>query len=263
MGLHDFFATHPVFRTDELAAYQGDRSRWTRKNLLAHHRKQGRILLVQRGLYAVVPPGHDPETYAVDPYLVATKITDDSVLAYHTALEAHGKAHSPFQEFYFLSRTPPHPRTFRSHRFRGVLFPKALRAAGHEDSQTKVVDRAGVAVKVTSFERTLVDLHDRPDLGGGWEEIWRSLEAVEFFDLDAVVEYVTLLRNRTTAAKVGYYLHQHAEALMVEDRHLDPLRKLRPKQPHYMERAKSGRLVRDWNLIVPRPLAERTWEETA
>lgn len=35
-----------------------------------------------------------PESYAVDPYLVAGKMTADSTLAYHTALEFHGKAHS-------------------------------------------------------------------------------------------------------------------------------------------------------------------------
>ncbi len=263
MSLHDFFATHPVFRTDELAAYQGKRSRWTRKNLLAHHRKQGRILPVQKGLYAVVPRGQDPATYTVDPYLIAAKMTDDSVLAYHSALELRGRSHSAFQEFYFLSRRPPRPRVFRSYRFRGILFPKALRAAGKDKTQTKVVDRAGVAITVTTFERTLVDLHDRPELGGGWEEIWRSLETVEYFDLGAVVDYATLLGNRTTAAKVGYYLQQHAETLMVEEQHLGPLRKLRPRQPHYMERAKSGKLVSDWNLIVPRSLAERSWEEPA
>src|SRR5690606_14267053 len=123
------------------------------------------------------------------------------------------------------------------------------------------VERSGLEIRVTSLERTLVDLLDRPDLGGGWEEIWRSLESVEYFDLDLVVDYVKLLANRTTAAKVGYYLQQHAEALMVEDRHLNPLRQLRPKQPHYLERGKSGRLVRDWSLVVPESLAKKSWEE--
>ncbi len=77
------------------------------------------------------------------------------------------------------------------------------------------------------------------------------------------MEYVELLGKRTTAAKVGYYLQQHAESLMVEDCHLAPLRKLRPKQPHYLQRGKSGKLVSDWNLMVPKPLAERSWEEIA
>ena len=266
MSLHKFFATHPVFTTDELVDYQrrnGSHSRWTRKALLAHHRKQGHLALIHRGLYAVVPPGSKPETYEVDPYLLAAKMTDDAVLAYHTALELHGKAHSVFESFFFLSRTPPRAKTFRSQGFRGVLFPKSLRAKGKEEQQVTVVDRSGVDIKVTNLERTLVDILERPDLGGGWEEIWRSLESVEYFDLDLVVEYVRLLDNSTTAAKVGYYLEQHAESLMVEERHLNPLRKLRSKQPHYLQRGKSGKLVNNWNLVVPTSLVERAWEEIA
>ena len=263
MSLHDFFATHTVFTTGELVAYQGDRSRWTRKSLLAHHRKQGRILLVRRGLYAVVPPGNDPESFPVDPYLVAAKSADDSVLAYHTALEVLGKAHSVFERFFFQSGKSLRPSTFRAHRFECTVFPKALREKHQEYFATTTVERSGVDVRVTSLERTLVDLHDRPDLGGGWEEIWRSLESVEYFDLDLVIKYVNLLGKKTTAAKVGYYLQQHAEGLMVEDRHLEPLRKLRPKQPHYLQRGESGKLIGDWNLVVPRSLAERSWEEIA
>ena len=53
-----------------------------------------------------------------------------------------------------------------------------------------------------------------------------------------------------------------AEALMVEDRHLNPLRHLRPAQPHYLERGKPGKLVGDWNLVVPPFLYGKTWEET-
>ena len=261
MRLREFFATHPVFRTDELAACQGGRSRWTRNNLLAYHLRQGHLLRIQRGLYAVVPPGQDPETCAVDPYLVAAKATTDSVLAYHTAMELHGRAHSVFHEFYFLSHVPPRPRTFRSLRFRGVLFPKALREKRAEEAFTESVDRRGVAVKVTSLERTLVDLYDRPDLGGGWEEIWHSLQAVEYFDPEVVVEYVRLLDNRTTAAKVGYYLEQNRARLMVEERHLESLRMLRPRRPHYLERTAKGKLVDNWNLVVPRVYAEKAWEE--
>jgi hypothetical protein len=44
----------------------------------------------------------------------------------------------------------------------------------------------------------LVDVLDRPDLSGGWEEIWRSLETIEYFDLDEIVAYARLLDNATT-----------------------------------------------------------------
>ncbi len=125
------------------------------------------------------------------------------------------------------------------------------------------MDRSGMEVRVTSLERTMVDVLNRPDLAGGWEEIWRSLESVEFFDLDKVVQYTVLLGNATTAAKVGFFLEQHHEHLMVEEKHLKPLRDIRPLQPHYLDRdrRKSGHLVSEWNLVVPREVLERTWAE--
>ena len=118
-------------------------------------------------------------------------------------------------------------------------------------------------LRVTSLERTLVDVLDRPHLSGSWEEIWRSLESVEFFDLDKVVEYALLLENATTAAKVGFFLEQHREPLMVDDRYLKTLHDLRPRQPHYLDRAKrkSGRLVSEWNLVVPKEVLEQAWGE--
>ncbi len=43
-------------------------------------------------------------------------------------------------------------------------------------------------MRVASLERTLVDVLNRPRYPGGWEEVWRSLESVAFFDLDRVVQ---------------------------------------------------------------------------
>ena len=105
------------------------------------------------------------------------------------------------------------------------------------------------------LERTLVDLFDRPDLGGGFEEVWRSLATVECFELDAVTEYAALLGNATTVAKVGFFLEAHRERLMVSDAHLARLRRRRPRQPHYFEKrdAGKGRLAARRNLVVPDP----------
>ena len=36
---------------------------------------------------------------------------------------------------------------------------------------------------------------------------------------------------------------------------------MHPAQPHYLERGKRGKLVGDWNLIVPASLTGKTWEE--
>jgi predicted transcriptional regulator of viral defense system len=110
----------------------------------------------------------------------------------------------------------------------------------------------------------LVDVLDVPANAGGWEEIWRSLEMVEFFDLDAVVAYALKLGSALTVARVGFFLEQHRDALMVDDAHLDKLRKHRPRQPRYLDaRRESGKLVSAWNLVVPERVISREWGEVA
>lgn len=261
-----FFHKHPVFTGEELKRHLsslGEVGRRTRESLLNYHRSTGHVILIRRGLYAVIPAGSDPDSYPVDPYLVAAKLTTDGVLSYHTALEVHGYSYSTREHLTYSAARPVPPVTFRSHVFRGVKFPLALCRAGKGDFGVITVDRAGLEVRVTSLERTLVDVLDRPDLSGSWEEIWRSLEGIEFFDLDQVVEYALLLGNATTIAKVGFYLEQHRQSLMVEEIHLKPLHDHRPRQPHYLDspHRKSGKLVADWNLVVPVDLFERTWGE--
>ena len=115
---------------------------------------------------------------------------------------------------------------------------------------------------MTTLERTLVDLLHSPEHGGGWEEIWRSLESVEFFDLSRIIEHACQTESSLTIARVGFYLDQHREELMVGDVHLDALAGLVPKQPSYMDRRRvKGRLVHPWNLIVPEMVLRREWEE--
>ena len=106
------------------------------------------------------------------------------------------------------------------------------------------------------------DVLDQPDKCGNWEEIWRSLALVEFFDLDAVIAYALALGSSLTAARVGFFLEQNAEALMVEEMHLDKLQAHAPRQPRYLDSTrKSGRLVNRWNLVVPDYVLHRRWEE--
>lgn len=264
---HDqFFRKHPVFTGEELARHlssHGEVGGRAQEAFLAYHRKAKRVLRVRRGLYAVIPAGSDPDSYPVDPFLVAAKLTKDAVLSHHTALELYGRAYSVQERFTYSAFRPLTPLTFRSHVFRGTRFPQALRRAKKETFGVSTTERAGMQLRVTSLERALVDVLDRPDLSGTWEEIWRSLESVEFFDLDTVVEYTLLLGNATTGAKVGFFLDQHREPLMVEDCHFKALYDLRPRQPHYLDRTKreSGRLVSEWNLVVPTEVFERTWGE--
>ena len=264
----DFFARHPVFRFDEFrAAHQstGTRSPETTGSVLKQHVAAGNLINVRRGLYARVPEGADAATFRADPYLLASRLSEDAVIAYHSALQLLGKAHSQSQRITYLTGRRAKPFAYQDTDFVPVLVPTALRKLPDLGGGLREERRQGLVVRVTGYERTLVDVLDLPGHGGGWEESWRSLEAIEFVDLDVVVDYALRLGSALTIARVGFFLEQHQEELIVEQRHLEALRRAAPAQPRYFERrhGKGGRLLARWNLIVPEHILTRSWEEVA
>lgn|GEM_PF-52279 len=264
MDLRSFFTRHPVFTSSEFTEYlkkEEKRNDSTRNNLLAYHVNKGHLLRVKRGLYAVVSTGMSPENFPVDPYLLASKMADDAILAYHTALDIHAKGYSVYNRFLFLTERAVRAVPFRNYSFKAVRPPKPLLKKGKSEFGVKSMERSGLEIKVTGLERTLVDLLDKPELGGGWEEIWRSLESVEFYDVDKVVEYTMLLNKATTVAKVGFFLENNKKRFFVNGEHLQRLKKKIPKKPHYMDKNLKGRLSYNWNLIVPETVLEKSWGE--
>ncbi len=259
----DFFARHPVFRFDEFVAAhaeRGGRSRQTTASVLKQHVAAGTLLHLRRGLYASVPRGADPASHPVDPYLLATKLADDGIVAYHAALQFHGKAYSVWNRFHYLTRARQRRFAFRDMEFVPVQAAAALRALADLGGGVDEHRHTGGVARVATLERTLVDVLDAPERSGGWEEVWRSLEMVEYFDLDAVLRYTRLLGSALTAARVGFFLDQHRDALMVEENHLDAFRELAPAQPRYIDsRRESGKLVKGWNLVVPERVRTRSW----
>lgn len=259
----DFFVRHPVFRYEEFVAAhagRGSRSRQTSASVLKQHVAAGRLLHVRRGLYAAVPRGVDPASHAIDPYLLATKLADDAVVACHAALQFHGKAYSVWNRFHYLTRARQKRFAFHGLEFVPIQAPAALRARADLGGGVAEHRHAGGVARVASLERTLVDVLDAPERSGGWEEVWRSLEMVEYFDLDAVLAYTRLLGSALTAARVGFFLELHREPLMVEAHHLNALRELAPAQPRYLDsRREPGKLVKGWNLVVPERVLARSW----
>ena len=259
-----FFATHPVFTHSEFVAAHTarGRSRHTSNAILARQLASGRLVRVRRGLYASVPVGREHGGFVPDAYLIAAKAQDDGVLAYHSALELHGLAHSVWWRVQTLTSGRARRFRFGNVEFVSIQAPREIRAQPDFGGGVVRQPRGAGELRVTTIERTLVDLMHAPRHGGGWEEIWRSLEAVEFLDPLAVVEHAIRMRSALTAARVGFFLEQHRKEWMVEEAHLAPLLRSKPKQPLYWDRRREpGTWVSRWSLVIPRTILERGWEE--
>lgn len=266
MWVRHFLATHPVFRWEDFrAAHErhGSANEQTAHALLAYHVRQGNVLRIRRGLLAAVPAGYTPQTVPVDPFLLLMRLADDAVVAFHAALQFHGRAHTVHTRFQYLTAARRKPFVFRDQEFVPVSggVPPWQVGEGHGVVEER---HAGGTVRVTTLERTLVDVMALPQHGGGWEEVYRSLDSYEFLDVDRVVENV-MGRDALTIARVGLYLESRREELPVTDTHLDELRKHAPRRPCYIGpgRQPGGRLVKPWNLLVPEAILERRWEEPA
>lgn len=262
MSSEGFFHTHPVFTHEEYAQSRDGGSPRTVDSLLRKHVQSGRIARVRRGIYVSVPPGGAAGT--VDPYLVATKVAKDAAVSHHAALQFHGRTYSMWSQVTFLTRGHTRRFHFGPVEYVPVRPPSAVADLPDMGGGIETVPSGGGRVRVCTCERAMVDLLHAPMLGGGWEEIWRSLEMTEFLNLDAVIAYALRLDSATTVARVGLFLEQHRERLFVEDMHLERLAAQAPKDPRYLDTSREpGRLVHPWNLIVPEHVLDQSWGEVA
>jgi predicted transcriptional regulator of viral defense system len=241
-----------IEETDAFLRTCGTYSRRSRDRALAALCASGKLVRVQRGLYArATPQGGEPDSYHVASYL-----SPDAVLGLRTALEVHAVvAPDPAQCTYFAHLTKAgRGRTWRGTRMYRMAHPTALLRAGREFVETAIVDgRGGGQMRVATIERAFVDLLDRPRLTPGWPTVIQVLGAIPALDLDRVVQYVAYLDNATTAAKTGWILERYQERLGVTADVLWRLEQMRPRRPHYLSRSQrvSGRVVTRWNLVVP------------
>ncbi len=248
----EFLHTHALFSRDEFVAamqLRGPSAPATLTKHLQNWRRAGRLLVARRGVYLRLAEGQTAADLNVDPLALASRLAPDATLAYHTALEALGHAQSAFERVHFVTRTKP-----KRFRFQGrVYVPVQPRARLRKTKELFVVrlERAGLEVRSTSIERTLVDVLDRPDLAGGMDEVWRSLASIEALDFTVLARYAALVERPLLTARLGYLLDSHAHRWLTPAKLLAALEAKRPAGPVCLDRRRPGRLVKRWNLVVP------------
>ena len=258
-----FLETHPVFTIEEIREYfsisNGSREA---SDLLLNNKRMGRIGALKAGLYFVVRPGNTEKSTQVDPFLLTAKLAKDAVLAFHSALDVLGFNHSSFNSYYYYSSRPHPAILFRNDHFRCILFPEYRQNIPDEIFGIEKIERSGVKVNVTCKERTLVDALERPQFCGGFEELYRSLEKMPYIQTELIMKYLDIRKQKNLFALVGYFLEQHREQFHIEESFLQLLESNKPAQPLYWDHSRKGGIFKNrWNLIVPKAVDQRKWEE--
>ena len=220
------------------------------KRLLAYLAARGWLARVRRGLYTTVPlEASDPAAWLADPWVVASKTFEPCYIGGWTALHHWELTEQLFRSVVVFTATSVR---HKERCVQGTTF--RLRQISQERTfGTKTVWRDKVPVKVSDPERTLVDVLDRPDVGGGIRHVADCVE--EWFGgerprPERVVEYAERLGNRTVFKRLGYILERRgidgdakliaacAERLSAGLSSLDP------------SSSSKGRVLKRWGLRV-------------
>ena len=260
-----FFSAHPVFDRREYAQAVGRRAEdKTVTAMLAHHLRAGNVKRVARGVFASVPSHADAKHWSIDRFLAASRLRRNGIVAYHSALEMHGRAYTEGSAVQIVA--PGEPGLFEAVGLfcRFVKPPRGLVCHEEVADGVTTVDRLGLAVRVTTIERTVADLFDRYDLAGGTDELFNSLDLLVRIDGTALLRHTRMLGNAAAAGALGYWLENRRDLLRVSGQILDGLRDIAPRQARYALGAKPGRgrLAKGWNVILPLDIVDRRFEGT-
>lgn len=224
-------------------------------NLLKNMCEKGALDKVKSNLYVRVPAHlvHDKGKYAEDPILVAKHLVEPYFFSYHTALVLHGLAQQ-FARNYFISTTK-HISKVRYHEnlIRPVILTKN-RYFGFEKREY-----AKEEVMVSDLERTIVDVADRPEYAGGYEEVFRCLLDVEKINWGKLLAYVKKMGEKVLVNRVGYM----CELLKIDvpKSVMKKLQSMMSENIYYFERNRKGKFNKKWKIIVD-PRLERVMEGT-
>ena len=241
----DFIAAHQVFRFEEFleAHVASGASPATTDSLLRYYVGTNRLLNLRRGLYA---NSDDP-----DPFLVASQLSRDAVLAYEGALAFHGM--SPLLgSLSFLTTERARRFVFDETIYQPVRVPTAVSHRPDWGGNILSVERDGQMLKVTSIDRTLVDLLDRLDLSPGSDVLWDCFRCAPV-DWSVMIQYAQQLGNRLLIGRLAVFLH----CLGATNRVLNQLDAFAPRSACYFDkhdRTKGDAIFPRWSVIVPQSL---------
>jgi hypothetical protein len=253
MRTETFFLRHPVFSFAEaVTTLAPGRPRRAMVDRLKHHVRNRTLKQVARGVYAVVPPGEDPERFRPDPFLVGVALRPDAVYCYHSALELLGTSHSTWNHVTLFSQRRRREISADGIRYSVFQNPSQMAPSHGAALGRRQVERRGRLLAVTGAERTLVEGFRRPALVGGVEELVTSAAGFPVLDLKLLLGILDQYRTSRLWGAVGWFLERFRGQFHVTDDVLGRCEQHRPAVPQYLERdSRGGILLKRWNLIVP------------
>jgi predicted transcriptional regulator of viral defense system len=229
----------------EILSVPRDRAR----RLLAYFAARGWLARIRRGAYTTVPLGAtSPSEWREDPWSVAHEAFAPCYIAGWSACEHWELTEQIYRDIVVVTGASIRARKQRIQDT--VFILRYLRPDMHFG--TRSVWRGQTRMRVSDPSRTIVDILDDPDIGGGVRQCADAVRAYfegEHRNERLLLNYVERRRNRTVFKRLGYLLEVLGiEAPDVTERCLAGQSKgLSLLDPTLEAR---GKITKRWNLRI-------------
>lgn len=179
-----------VFEYSFVHSLTGSRS--LADKIISSYIEKGFIKRIKRNLFCAI----SLESGRVIPtkYEIASSINDEAFVSHQSALEYHGYMHQVYHEI-IVSST----RAFQNFEFDGIFYK--YKYTSHLEAVIKEKN-----VKVTTLERTVIDMIDSVRSYDDLEEVLQSLKMIPLLHESTLLMYLESLNKRNLYNKTGLIL---------------------------------------------------------
>lgn len=213
------------------------------KWLLQEYQKKGYIERVKRDLYVAI--SLETQQSVASHYVIASHISEDSTVSYHSAFEFYGYSNQVFYETQVTSES-----RFRDFKYNGVTYRRIAPRI-----------RGGISVingtRVTTLERTVIDSINLFEKIGGLEELLRCLALIPALDEVELSAFLSEYESGFLYQKTGYILSFFADSLGLSESFFAMCKSHLPKGKSYLSDEKQGFIWHEkWKLYAPKNLMQ-------
>ena len=209
------------------------------KWICQEYQKKGYIEHVKRDLYVAI--SLETKQPVANRYMIASHISSDATISYHSAFEFYGYSNQVFYETQVASES-----RFRDFKYDGVTYRRvAPRITGG------VTEINGT--RITTLERTVIDSINMFEKIGGLEELLRCLALIPALDESALMACLTEYESGFLYQKTGYILSAFEGSLGLSERFFDMCKSHLPKGKSYLSNESQGFIWHEeWKLYAPK-----------
>lgn len=211
------------------------------KWLCQEYQKKRYIEQVKRDLYVAI--SLETKQPVANRYVIASRISKDAIVSYHSAFEFYGYSNQVFYNMQVTSET-----RFRNFEYDGVMYQRFAPRIGGDAIEIN-------GTRVTTLERTVVDSINLFEKTGGLEELLRCIALIPALDESTLTAILEEYHSGFLYQKTGYILSAFAHDLGLSERFFLMCQSHLPKGKSYLSNENQDFVFhKEWNLYAPRNL---------